>query len=63
MLMDAAKVLARRLHSSRVILSVFEGNTAAEKLYRKAGFVECGKVPGWLQDGYVNETYMVLNLD
>ena len=63
MLMDAAKTLARRLHSSRVILSVFEGNTPAESLYKKAGFVECGKIPGWLQDGYVNETYMVLNLD
>ncbi len=63
MLMDAAKVLARRLHSTRVILSVFEGNTPAEKLYRKAGFVECGKLPGWLQEGYVNEIYMVLQLD
>jgi RimJ/RimL family protein N-acetyltransferase len=63
MLMEAAKVLARRLHGSRVILSVFEGNTPAEKLYRKAGFVECGKIPGWLQEGYVNEIYMVLNLD
>ncbi len=63
MLMDAAKILARRLHSTRVILSVFEGNTPAEKLYRKAGFVECGKIPGWLQEGYVNETYMALTLD
>lgn len=63
MLMDAMKTLAKRLHLSRVVLSVFEGNTAAEKLYRKAGFVECGKIPGWLQEGYINETYMVLSLD
>lgn len=63
MLMDAAKVLARRLHSSRVILSVFEGNAPAERLYKKAGFVECGKLPGWLQEGYINETFMVLSLD
>ena len=63
MLMEAAKVLARRLHSSRVILSVFEGNTPAETLYRKAGFVECGRIPGWLQEGYVSEKYMVLSLD
>lgn len=63
MLIDAAKVLAERLNVSRVILSVFEGNTPAEKLYRKAGFVECGKLPGWLQEGYVNETFMVLLLD
>jgi RimJ/RimL family protein N-acetyltransferase len=63
MLMDAAKLLAKRLHLTRVILSVFEGNTPAEKLYRNAGFVECGKLPGWLQEGYVDEIYMVLKLD
>lgn len=63
LLMEAMKTLAKRLNLSRVILTVFEGNTPAEKLYRKAGFVECGKVPGWLQEGYINETYMVLRLD
>jgi RimJ/RimL family protein N-acetyltransferase len=62
-LMDAMKILAKRLHLSRVMLTVFEGNTPAEKLYRKAGFVECGTLPGWLQEGYINETYMVLKLD
>ena len=61
--MDAMKTLARRLNLSKVLLTVFEGNLLAERLYRKAGFIECGKIPGWLQEGYVNEKYMVLNLD
>lgn len=63
MLMQAMKTLARRLHLSKVMLTVFEGNTPAEKLYQNSGFIECGKVPGWLQEGYINEKYMVLNLD
>jgi len=63
LLMDAMKTLAKRLNLSRVMLTVFEGNTPAEKLYAKAGFVECGRLPGWLQEGYINETYMVLQLD
>ena len=63
LLMDAMKILAKRLNVSRVMLTVFEGNTPAEKLYAKVGFVECGKLPGWLQEGYINETYMVLQLD
>ena len=63
LLMDAMKTLAKRLNLSRVMLTVFEGNIPAEKLYAKAGFVECGKLPGWLQEGYINETYMVLQLD
>ena len=62
-LMDAMKTLAKRLNLSSVLLTVFEGNTPAEKLYRKAGFVDCGKIPGWLQEGYINEKYMVLQLD
>jgi hypothetical protein len=44
-------------------LSVFEGNTPAEQLYKSSGFVECGKVPGWLQEGYVSEVFMTLKLD
>ena len=63
LLMDSMKTLARRLNLSRIMLTVLEGNIPAEKLYRKAGFVECGKLPGWLQEGYINETYMVLQLD
>ncbi len=63
LLMDAMKILARRLNLSRVMLTVFEGNAPAEKLYAKAGFVKCGRLPGWLQEGYINETYMVLQLD
>jgi RimJ/RimL family protein N-acetyltransferase len=62
-LMDSMKTLAQRLHLTRVILTVFEGNTPAEKLYKKVGFAECGKLPGWLQEGYINETFMVLKLD
>jgi RimJ/RimL family protein N-acetyltransferase len=63
LLMENVKTLAKRLHLARIWLSVFEGNTPAERLYRKAGFVECGKVPGWLQEGYVNEIFMTLKLD
>jgi len=63
MLMNAMKTLARRLHLARVWLSVFEGNVPAQRLYKKAGFEECGKVAGWLQEGYISEIYMVLKLD
>ena len=63
MLMEAAKTLAMRLNLSGIVLTVFEGNEAARRLYRKAGFTECGRVPGWLQEGYVNEIYMILQLD
>ena len=63
MLMESMTVLAKRLNLSSVWLSVFEGNTVAEHLYKRNGFVECGKVPGWLQEGYVNEVFMILKLD
>jgi ribosomal protein S18 acetylase RimI-like enzyme len=63
LLMESMKTLARRLHLANVWLSVFDGNTTAERLYRKSGFVGCGKVSGWLQEGYVTETYMTLKLD
>jgi RimJ/RimL family protein N-acetyltransferase len=63
LLMDAMKTLAKRLNVSMVMLTVFEGNVPAEKLYTKAGFVKCGSLPGWLQEGYINETYMLLQLD
>jgi GNAT superfamily N-acetyltransferase len=63
MLMEASKTLAMRLHLGRVWLSVFEGNSPALALYRKSGFEESGKVPGWLQEGYVDEIYMTLKLD
>jgi RimJ/RimL family protein N-acetyltransferase len=63
LLMEHMKTLAKRLNLANIWLSVFDGNTPAERLYRKAGFVDCGKLPGWLQEGYVNETYMTLELD
>ena len=63
MLMEAVKIMAMRLHLSRVWLSFWEGNTPAEKLYRKIGFEDSGKVPGCLQEGYVNEVFMTLKLD
>ena len=62
MLMEATKTLAMRLHLSRVWLSVFEGNSPAQALYRKAGFEESGRLPGWLQEGYVDEIFMTLKL-
>jgi GNAT superfamily N-acetyltransferase len=63
MLMENMKTLARRLNLSGVWLSVFEGNTQAERLYKKMEFVDCGKVPGWLQEGYISEVFMTLKLD
>jgi ribosomal protein S18 acetylase RimI-like enzyme len=63
MLMEASKTLAMRLHLGRVWLSVFEGNGPALALYRKTGFEESGKVPGWLQEGYVDEIFMTLKLE
>jgi GNAT superfamily N-acetyltransferase len=63
MLMEASKTLAMRLHLGRVWLSVFEGNSPAIALYRKTGFEESGRVPGWLQEGYVDEIFMTLNLE
>ena len=62
MLMENMKTLAKRLHLTRVNLTVFEDNVPAQHLYRKTGFVECGKIPGWLQERYVSETYMTLKL-
>jgi GNAT superfamily N-acetyltransferase len=63
MLMEASKVLAMRLHLGRVWLSVFEGNSPAQALYRKAGFEDSGRLPGWLQEGYVDEIFMTLKLE
>ena len=63
MLMEAARTLAMRLHLARIWLGVFEGNTPAQRLYQKAGFEESGRVPGWLQEGYVDEIFMTLKLD
>ncbi len=63
MLMEASKTLAMRLHLGAVWLSVFEGNSPALALYRKAGFEESGSVPGWLQEGYIDEIFMTLKLD
>jgi ribosomal protein S18 acetylase RimI-like enzyme len=63
MLMEAAKTLAMRLHMARIWLGVFDGNTPAMQLYRKSGFEESGRVPGWLQEGYVDEIFMTLKLD
>ena len=63
MLMEASKTIAMRLHLGRVWLSVFEGNSPALALYRKTGFEESGRVPGWLQEGYVDEIFMTLKLD
>jgi len=57
------QTLAMRLHLGRIWLSVFEGNSPALALYRKTGFEESGKVPGWLQEGYVDEIFMTLKLD
>ena len=63
MRMEAARTLGRRLHLARIWLGVFDGNTPAQKLYQKAGFEESGRVPGWLEEGYVDEIFMTLKMD
>ncbi len=63
MLMKSMKTLAMRLHLTRVWLSVFNGNVPAQRLYQKTGFEECGRIPGWLQEGYIDEILMTLKLD
>jgi [ribosomal protein S18]-alanine N-acetyltransferase len=63
MLMEALKVLAMRLHLARIWLSVFDGNLPAQALYRKVGFEESGRLPGWLQEGYVDDIFMTLKLE
>ena len=47
-----------------VILECFATNMAAIRLYRKLGFVEVGRIPGYLkhQGEYVDEVQMVLKL-
>jgi ribosomal protein S18 acetylase RimI-like enzyme len=58
MLMEAAKTLGMRLHLARLWLGVFDANAPAIQLYRKVGFEESERVPGWLQEGYVDEIFM-----
>jgi len=58
LLMENAILLAKRLHLRLLYLSVFETNPAGIKLYRKFGFTEHGKFPGWLQNGYIHEIFM-----
>ena len=62
MLMEAARTLAE-VASRKNLARRFDGNTPAQNLYRKAGFEESGRVPGWLQEGYVDEIFMTLKLD
>lgn len=58
LLMENAILLAKRLHLRLLYLSVFETNPAGIKLYKKFGFTEHGKFPGWLQNGYIHEIFM-----
>jgi len=52
-LMEEILLLAKRLHARMVILEVFENNIPALKLYEKYGFVKAGRLPVWVQRGYV----------
>ena len=58
LLMENALLVGKRLHLRMLYLSVFDTNIAGIKLYKKFGFVEHGRFPGWLQNGYVNEIFM-----
>ena len=58
LLMENALLLGKRLHLRMLYLSVFDTNIAGIKLYKKFGFIEHGKFPGWLQNGYINEIFM-----
>lgn len=52
-LIEEMLVLAKRMHARIITLEVFETNTNAVKLYEKFGFVKAGRLPLWLQKGYV----------
>ena len=58
LLMENALILSKRLHLRMLYLSVFDTNVPGIKLYKKFGFMEHGRFPGWLQNGYVNEIFM-----
>jgi RimJ/RimL family protein N-acetyltransferase len=47
-----------------VILECFSINTTALALYKKLGFIEVGRIPGYLKhdEAYIDEVQMVLNL-
>ena len=52
-LMKELLLLAKRLHARMLTLEVFENNFPAIKLYEKYGFVKAGRLPIWIQKGYV----------
>lgn len=58
LLMEKAILLAKRLHLRLLSLSVFNVNPAGIRLYKKFGFVEHGRYPGWFQNGYIEEIFM-----
>ena len=63
LLMEKAILLAKRIHLRNLFLTVFENNEPALKLYKKFGFKEHGKVPAWLQEGYIQEIFMTKQLE
>ncbi len=51
-------LMARRLHLESLVLSYFEINEVAKRLYEKSGYEYRGEVPGWLSSTYVKEIFM-----
>jgi len=62
LLMEKSFEIAKKLHLRMLKLSVFNTNIAGLKLYTKMGFKEFGRLPGWLQNGYVEEIVMAKKL-
>ena len=65
MLIEKARNKARELGFEQMELGVFANNERAVALYRKMGFVECGRMPRAfrMKDGtYIDEINMVLFL-
>ncbi len=52
-LMKELLLLAKRLHARTLTLEVFENNLPALNLYEKYGFVKAGRLPIWVQRGYI----------
>jgi len=62
LLMENAILLGKRLHLRMLTLSVFNINPIGIRLYKKFKFKEYGRVPGWFQNGYIEEIMMARTL-
>lgn len=65
-LLDAAIEQAKQRISGlkMIVLEVFSTNTGAQAVYSKAGFKECGRIPGKIlhKGEFIDEIWMYMNL-